>query len=605
MNINKQAVSILLFLLFCFSFSEALLAQSTNELKKMIRVDVQSFMTESKINHGYYVVHCKIQSLDTKNSHKITLSCDRVATKSFDLPAGDTINASLPLPVTNSNFGNAIKVLVDNREIDSFYCPMRFQHYSTSYHSHGYYYYEDPDDYSTLLNNNTFMSCRSLRKQLSEADCIFAENDCQYWPQDRLDYSCVDYILLTPSELSAAPAGVQAALRQFVYSGGILWLFDCENQKKELDKIEWITQLKNDTKMNQKALDNESQSFECPLAFGRVFFFSFTPDEFHKLSVPQNSNSDKTILHDIWEYSGNLPSREVSWFKPMILSDWQKEFPIVDDLSIPRTGITIVIFLFVLLAGPVNLFLLTKHNKRIWLLITVPVLSFLFAGAILLYVTLSEGFKTETRICALDYLDQRDGSYASMMQMGVYARTSPSNIVYDAEDELNIIEDDVNSDRLNVDWTSGKQVIHSNFAPVRNPAYYKIRKTGTSRLNLDFDFNAASPYVVNGLGKDVDLLYVRDADGKLWKAEDIGAGKKATLTLTNSRDDTNYKTVSDFQSLISELNWNDVATSLNKSSVSIPPNCYMARFHSPGPFSNKGISYANEKRTFGFLLGRF
>ena len=469
---------------------------------------------------------------------------------------------------------------------------------------HHYYTSYSHND-TTILDNNALLACRSLRRSLAEADCIFAECDCKNWPQDRLDYSCLDFILLTPLELSAAPAGVQTALRQFVSGGGILWLFDCEKQKEALDKIEWITQLKNDANMNRKTANTDKFHFsECSLAFGRVILFDFTPEEFHKLNVPENSNSDKNILLDLYEYSGNLPSREVSWFNRGILSEWQKKFPVVDDIGIPRAGILFVIFLFVLLAGPVNLFLLTKHNKRIWLLVTVPVLSFLFAGAILLYVTLSEGFKTETRLCVIDYLDQRDGTYASMTQMGVYARTSPSNVTFDAEDELNIIER-IKSDRLNIDWTSGKQVIHSTFAPVRNPAYYKIRKTGTSRLNLDFDFKAAYPYVVNGLGKDIELLYVRDADGTLWKAENISAGEKATLTLSKSLEETNYKTVSEFQSLISEPNWSVVSFSLNKKPGDIPPNCYVATFRSPGPFSNKGISYAIEKRTSAFLLGRF
>ncbi|MBR0237067.1 MAG: hypothetical protein IJQ39_03145 [Thermoguttaceae bacterium] len=569
-------------------------------MNKLIRVDVQTFMTESKINHGYYVFRCKIQNFDSK-SHKVTLSCDKVASKSFDLPASETINASLPLPVTNPYFGNAVNILVDNREVEHLYCPMRyngapFEHYYYTSYSH---------NDTTTLDNNAFMACRSLRRGLAEADCIFAECDCKNWPQDRLDYSCLDFILLTPLELSAAPAGVQTALRQFVSGGGILWLFDCEKQKEALDKIEWITQLKNDTNMNRKTADTDKSHFsEYSLAFGRVFLFDFTPEEFLKQDGTENSNSDKNILLDIYEYSGYRSFSDVSWFNRGILSEWQKKFPVVDDIGIPRAGILFVIFLFVLLAGPVNLFLLTKHNKRIWLLVTVPVLSFLFAGAILLYVTLSEGFKTETRLCVIDYLDQRDGTYASMTQMGVYARTSPSNVTFDAEDELNIIER-IKSDRLNIDWTSGKQVIHSTFAPVRNPAYYKIRKTGTSRLNLDFDFKAAYPYVVNGLGKDIELLYVRDADGTLWKAENIGAGEKATLTFSNSLEETNYKTVSEFQSLISEPNWNVTASSLNKNPGNIPPNCYVAKFRSPGPFSNKGISYAIEKRTTAFLLGRF
>ncbi|MBR5710508.1 MAG: hypothetical protein IKX40_07105 [Thermoguttaceae bacterium] len=557
-------------------------------------------MTESRLYHGYFVFRSIIKNNDAV-PHKVVLSCPNVAAKNYELRPGETINASLPLPVTNPDFGDSIQVTVDNKKLDPIPCPMRKSwrsHYLTarSFGSHSY----DPE----IMECNSFLVCRSLRSQLAEMEAIFAEADCKQWPQDRLDYSCLDVILLTPAELSAAPDGVQTALREFVLAGGVLWLFDCENQKDDLDKIEWIVQLKEETSPNAMKEYNQFQCLEYPVAFGRVVLSNFTPEKFRSLYLSNKSN--KNIIIDIYQCFDFQFSSRIIWFDKQDLNEWHRSFPIANDLSIPVLGIGFVIFLFVMLAGPVNLFLLTKYNKRIWLLVTVPALSFLFASAILLYVILSEGFKTDTRIAVGSYLDQRNGMYSSMIQYAFYARTTPRNVVFDSNDELNIMDDNNDNARLSIDWTSGKQIIHSHFVPVRKPAYYKVRKTGTTRLKLDFDFNAENPYVVNGLGKDVDQLFVRSEDGSLWRAESVKAGQKAQLTSVNQYfDEANKKQPFAYPACIASSTWNFSKSSVSNLSKTLPPQCYIVTFDSPGPFTNKGISYAKEKESFGFLMGRF
>ena len=161
--------------------------------------------------------------------------------------------------------------------------------------------------------------------------------------------------------------------------------------------------------------------------------------------------------------------------------------------------------------------------------------------------------------------------------------------------------------RLSIDWTSGKQVISSRFATVRKPAYYKIRKTGTTRLKLDFDFNDANPFVVNGLGKDVKQLFVRDTEGNLWRAESIAAGQKAALSPVNRQYDKKRSKEAMFGYCISTSRWdfNEYSVNVQKNADALRPGSYIATFSSSGPFVNKGISYAKEQKSFAFLLGQF
>ncbi len=600
MNIPKRPSTILLALLICFLLSGALFAQSgENALEKLIIVDAQPFMTQGRLSHGYFVFRCKIQNKDLK-PHKVKLLCPNIASKSFDLQPGETITASLPIPVTNSNFGSDVQVHADNKNLYKISCPMRrvVTSYSAHYRSRFISYVPDEDSIA-----NAFLICRSLRKRFAEVDCIFAEKDCKYWPQDRMDYSCLDYILLTPEELAAAPEGVQTALKQFVLSGGVLWLLESGASKEVLDKIEWIAQLMKETPHNEDDNHKDSRVVQFPFGFGVVALTdrASLEKQFNQ-NMSDDNLSDKAFFEGLYRSFDSKPT----WFEKVGINELQKQFPVVNDLNIPLMGISIVILLFVILAGPINLFLLTAYNKRILLLVTVPVLSFLFAGAILLYVILSEGFKTEARIVSASYLDQRDGAYSSLVKYGVYARTTPRNVIFDSNDELNI--SDINDDeRLIIDWTSGKQTLSARFATVRKPAYYKIRKAGATRLKLDFDFNDANPYVVNGLGKDVNQLCVRDTEGNLWRAENIAAGQKAALSPINRLYDEKRSKDELLSNYISSSRWNFNEYSVNvlKKADELRPGSYIATFSSSGPFVNKGISYAKEKNSFAFLVGRF
>lgn len=598
MNNHKRSSTILLALFFCMTLSNALFAQAPGEFKleQLILVDAQPFMTQERLSHGYFVFRCKIQNKDLK-PHKVKLSCYNIASKSFDLQPGETITASLPMPVTNSNFGNSVQVSADNKNLYTVSCPM--SRAMTSYPSHyrSRYISYVPHDEDSI--SHAVLICRSLRKRFAEVDCLFAEKDCKYWPQDRMDYSCLDFIFLTPAELVVAPEGVQTALKQFVLSGGILWFFECNTQKGAFDQIEWVAQLIKETPPKEESSSSPSLVKQYPIGFGAVVL---TTDNASFERLYGRNVPDKEVFNLFYKSFDSKPS----WYEINPINDLQKWFPVVSDLSIPLLGISIVILLFVLLAGPINLWLLTAYNKRILLLVTVPALSFLFAGAILLYVILADGFNTDARIASAAYLDQRTGMYSSLSQYGVYARTTPRNVVFDSDDELNI-SDNSDDERLSIDWTTGKQVVSSRFATVRKPAYYKIRKAGTTRLKLDFDFNGDNPYVVNGLGKDVKQLFVCDAKGALWKAENIAAGQKASLSPVDKPDDKNQSKEDMLRYCISTSRWDFNGYSINvpQKANALRPGSYIATFSSSGPFASKGISYAKEKNSFAFLFGRF
>ncbi len=53
------------------------------------------------------------------------------------------------------------------------------------------------------------------------------------------------------------------------------------------------------------------------------------------------------------------------------------KFPVIEDIGIPVKGLFLLMLLFVLAIGPINLMVLARKKRRIWLLWTTPVISLL------------------------------------------------------------------------------------------------------------------------------------------------------------------------------------------------------------------------------------
>src|SRR5262249_176168 len=60
----------------------------------------------------------------------------------------------------------------------------------------------------------------------------------------------------------------------------------------------------------------------------------------------------------------------------------QRDFPVVDNVGIPVRSLFVVMLVFAILIGPVNIRVLTRKKRRIWLLWTVPAFSLLTCALI-------------------------------------------------------------------------------------------------------------------------------------------------------------------------------------------------------------------------------
>src|SRR5262249_41162820 len=104
-----------------------------------------------------------------------------------------------------------------------------------------------------------------------------------------------------------------------------------------------------------------------------------------------------------WTYS-RAPLQRVR-----TIAEANREFLVAENASIPVRGLFLIILLFAITIGPLNLYLLTRARRRIWMLWTVPVLSGLTCLAVLGYALLGEDWKTRVRSEGLTILDEVSG----------------------------------------------------------------------------------------------------------------------------------------------------------------------------------------------------
>src|SRR5262249_8531219 len=113
------------------------------------------------------------------------------------------------------------------------------------------------------------------------------------------------------------------------------------------------------------------------------------------------------------------------WRQPPTAATAAAVFPVVDDQGIPARGLFVVMLLFAVVIGPVNIYVLSRHQRRIWMFWTVPVISALTSAGVLGYMSLSEGWQSHERTQGITFLDQASGRAATLGMVGYYTPLVP------------------------------------------------------------------------------------------------------------------------------------------------------------------------------------
>jgi len=383
-----------------------------------------------------------------------------------------------------------------------------------------------------------------------------ADTDPAGWNTHWLAYSSYDAILMTGTEWSGAARNVRQAIERWVRCGGRLYVFGNGFEPPEV----WPS----DT-----AASPTRKIFHIGLGQCRVLEQDDDDAREHVLEDLESSMSPRhlhggeeegciPLLGGLREGVSNLHQEDYyrrfgGPFGSDSESDFNRYFPVVNSSHAPVRLVLGLLTLFVILAGPVTLILLSRKGKRIWFLWTLPALAFGVSAMVFIVSFFSEGVTPRIRLASVTMLDQANQEATTLGAVAVYAPIAPGQLAFDGVSEVTPLLDPNSDDPgggRRVAWTDGgQQRFEGNWVASRVPAHFAIRKTEHREERLEVTWSAGDiPEIMNGLGGHIDQLHLCRHDGTVFTGENITAGKRVTL-----REVPGARSRNDFNSLTNLL----------------------------------------------------
>jgi len=401
-----------------------------------------------------------------------------------------------------------------------------------------------------------------------------------------LTFSVFDLVMLTGDEFDRLRPAVRENLRRYLLAGGALAVVG-ESDWPRNWRAAWHR------RAPAEQWDNDRiERFD--LGFGAVIRLP--------AAEPGLPAGDLGPLIDI---AGDSAA---PFSNPSSVDQANRALPVIEDLGIPRRGMLVLMVAFALTIGPINLLVLHRLKKQIWLLGTVPAIAVIFCLAVWGYATASEGFAGRERTAALTFLDQPNQVAASIGWAGFYAPLTPGGgLRFEPHTELTpqIDQDRGGNDQRGrtVQWGEGQR-LSNGWIVARVPAHFRLRKADDALLRLAVQRDPGGTLAVtNGLKADIQSLHLMGHDGAVYQLSNLEAGARAEPGRMNPVPEAGSAS----RSLRSVFNddWLDGLDDLRRSPAAyLRPGRYIAVL-AEEPFVESGLDLADRRETETVVYGVF
>lgn len=349
------------------------------------------------------------------------------------------------------------------------------------------------------------------------------------WPDDWLEYSRYLAVVVTASEFESLPSGVRDALVGAVHAGGNLIILGgtkpTEGGLASLSNqygLNWDTKDLTAPGRNQSVVEMPSAS----LGFGQLFWTDNTT-----LVKARRGFIRQWFFDRLAETIGNRD-------QVVDLQHANRNMEVVEESGVPRRMTFVFLVLFAILAGPVNLIVLARSNRRTLLFVTAPLLGLLFSAMVFVYGFLYDGISSTSRLAAVTVLDQRNQIASTSSQIGFYAPLTPrSGLSFSMQTEVTPLLG-TNYQRLadgqRVTMQFGdRQSLSTGWVRSRQPAHFWTREHTSRRERVLIETDAqGNPVALNGLGVPIARLLYCGPDGTIFEADTIPAGGRVPMSKT-------------------------------------------------------------------------
>lgn len=406
-----------------------------------------------------------------------------------------------------------------------------------------------------------------------------SELEASGWSESWLAFTAFDLVVLSRTDLAAMNAAQQNALRSYVEAGGGLAVLGMT----ELPKAWQSAAAPNTAPFRPGGINRHHIGFgQCLVA--------------EAASITALNRVQTDLMRDLARESGQV------WQSMPTEGNANSEFPVIEDARIPVRGIVFVMLAFILVVGPLNIFFCARTNNRIAMLWTIPLISFVTCAIVFGYSLASEGITPTTRTEAVTILDQVSHRATTLARQAFYTPLTPGDgLRYSHDTEVTPLVDvnNYNGGNSRELELSQSQHLTRGWITARVPAHFALRKSETRRERLQVQrLSDGRVTVLNGLGSDIQTLWLRDDKGRLFKGEGLKAGQNLALP---SVPGDGFNAGSSLGALY-QGSWVAAHDALMTGPSQVRPGTYLAII-SEAPFIETGLAKPGKARARQTIIG--
>jgi hypothetical protein len=516
-----------------------------------------------KSTHGYVEYSFILQNKSFSQKHQVTLEIPNndmgygtriyPLSRTVNIPPGTKVKLKLYQPHIGMR-GHQIRVLVDGRE-QSYQNTLTFS--PSNFTGYG-------NDSEILITKAAMSKNPPALESGSGNVYILANIPVRDWSDNWLAFSRYSLIVTAQEDFEKMSVGTRIALINYAECGGILLV------SGELGAL------------------NSWQRFKKTIGVWNVYSAGFG-------KIVTTSKAFDKIPRTKWNQIYRMASSVKAVLKTdATVNSANSNFPVVKKLNISPGIIFSIMFVFAILIGPINIYILSKKKRKIWLLWTVPAGALLFTLVLLAYALSSETWGGHTRSRTLTVLNENTRRAVSLGRLAYFYPIPPSGgLRFSPYTEVGTYGINRSSRIYAVDWTNG-QHLKSGWLIAKTPCQLMVRKNEPRRERLKVNRHNGQITITNGLGTHIEKLTLWDFDKKPYTALNIKPGAKVELTVEISnkkafRTDSLNASFTHF----TELNTND---------FKLIPGSYVATLRR-NPFVEPGRKFSANHKDQATLVG--
>lgn len=196
--------------------------------------------------------------------------------------------------------------------------------------------------------------------------------------------------------------------------------------------------------------------------------------------------------------------------------------------------------LFVIIIGPVCYFVFRRHERLYLLYFFAPALALLVTLSLFAYALIADGTQTQAKIRQITWLDLENDYAVDQSRETYYAVFgSGGGLEFSSQAAVYPIRNRPAVDRYyrhrnsarkgEMICTPDAQRFRGHFLPTRDQVQYLVIRPRQVAQTLSMEFSADAGKLKNHLSFDLQRILVHDSDGRLWGAENVGAGETVEL----------------------------------------------------------------------------